>query len=269
MTVYKKSLGQHILQNVGAARRMVESLELVSGDKVLEIGPGPGVLSGIIASVPVDLIAVEIDHRFAIDLKDRFALLSNVQIISQSILDVDLSSLLHGSKFKLVGNLPYNLTSQILKKVFECHKLFSRAVFTVQKEVADRMTADVGSRNYSSLTVFVETFCRSERLFNLKPGSFFPPPKVSSAVVRLWFNDTVPIASNLRDTFSRFVQSIFAYRRKTIMNGLIMATSADRGSLESVLNACGIDASQRPQSLSMDQFVALFDALAKVTDVKD
>jgi 16S rRNA (adenine1518-N6/adenine1519-N6)-dimethyltransferase len=265
MTVYKKSLGQHILQNVGAARRIVESLELVDGDCVLEIGPGPGVLTGIMAAMPIDLVAVEIDQRFAADLKDRFASSQNVRIINESIMDVDLGALMSRNGIKLIGNLPYNLTSQILKKVFERYDLFS-AVFTVQKEVAERMTAETGSREYSSLTIFVKTFCSSEKLFSLKPGSFYPPPKVSSAVVRLWFNDSIPVTADRRDAFSRFVQSIFAYRRKTILKSLMMAKSISRENLEPLLKRCAIEASARPQNLSAEQYVTLFHALVEMTD---
>lgn len=267
MTVYKKSLGQHILQNIGAARRIVDSLEIESGDVVLEIGPGRGVLTGIMSGLPIQLIAVEVDPRFVAELRERFKLANNVTIISNSILDVDIRSILGEKTCKVVGNLPYNLSSQILKKVFESHGLFSLAVFTVQKEVADRMTARLGTPDYSSLTVFTETYCYAEKLFSLKPGSFYPPPKVSSAVVRLRFNDTVPIAEARRAAFSRFVQSIFSHRRKTILNTLLLATSLDRDRLESVLKDIDIDDSVRPQNVALDRFVSLFNAVGEVADV--
>ncbi|MFH1892827.1 MAG: 16S rRNA (adenine(1518)-N(6)/adenine(1519)-N(6))-dimethyltransferase RsmA [Candidatus Zixiibacteriota bacterium] len=266
MTVYKKSLGQHILQNIGAARRIVESLGIERGDSVLEIGPGRGVLTGIMAELPIQLIAVEVDRRFVVELRERFKSADNMTIINESILDVNIRSIVGDNRCKLVGNLPYNLSSQILKKAFENHDLFPLAVFTVQKEVADRMTAHLGSRDYSSLTVFTETYSRSEKLFTLKPGSFYPPPKVSSAVVRLTFRDSIPIAGERREAFSRFVQSIFAHRRKTILNSLTFATSLSRDRLESVLENSEIDDSVRPQNVSLDRFVSLFNALDEVKD---
>ena len=267
MTVYKKSLGQHILQNIGAAKRIVDSLEIEDGDHILEIGPGNGVLTGILAELPIKLVAVEIDKDMAAGLSACFGSARNITIINKDILEFDFGSLDASHKWKLVGNLPYNITAPILKKVFDNYRLFSSAMFTVQKEVADRLTATRGSPDYSSLTIFAQTYCLAEKLFQLRPGSFFPPPKVSSTVVRLRFNESVFVEHERLDGFHRFVQVLFSHRRKTILNCLTFTTSLlDKNRLATILEDANIDVSSRPQNLSLTQFASLFLAVNEVED---
>jgi 16S rRNA (adenine1518-N6/adenine1519-N6)-dimethyltransferase len=261
MTVYKKSLGQHFLQNIGAARRIVSLLEIEDGDQVLEIGPGGGVLTGILAESPITLVAVEIDSRLSSELSERFSSTENVTVRNEDILAFDFASLGCARSWKLVGNLPYNLTAPILERVFKNNKCFSVAVFTVQREVANRLTAEIGTSDYSSLTVFAKTYCDAERVFLLKPGSFFPRPRVSSAVVRLTLREPVLADRNELDGFHRFVQSIFSHRRKTIANCLLFLTDVDKKALFALLDRLGISASNRPQNLSLEQFVAIYVAV--------
>jgi len=266
MTVHKKSLGQHFLQNVGAAHRIISLLEIGPGERVLEIGAGGGALTGILAELPITLVAVEIDSALASELSDRLSSRKNVTIINEDILDFDFSTLEGARKWKLVGNLPYNLTSPILDRVFENSVRFSTAVFTVQREVASRLTADIGTSDYSSLTVFAQTFCDVERIFLLKPGSFFPRPKVSSAVVRLRLKDPVLADRGRLVDFHRFVQSLFSHRRKTIANCLMHVTRLDKEALLALLDRLRISASIRPQNLSLEQFLLLYAAASEVSD---
>ena len=261
MVKYKKSLGQHILQNAGAARRIVDSLELSDGDSVLEIGPGNGALTSILVRRPIRLVAVELDERMIRQLEERFRETDRLEILNEDILECDFGMLDKDSTWKVVGNLPYNITSSILKKVFDSRELFSTAVFTVQKEVADRMTASPGSADYSSLTVFVSTYCDAKKLFLLRPGSFFPPPRVSSAVVRLRFKERTPIAEDHLERFSTFVQGLFSHRRKTILNSLALVSSIDKEKLAPILDEAGIIEVSRPQTITLEKYAALFTAL--------
>jgi 16S rRNA (adenine1518-N6/adenine1519-N6)-dimethyltransferase len=266
MTVHKKSLGQHFLQNIGAAHRIVSLLDIESGDRVLEIGPGGGVLTGILAELPITLVAVEIDSRLASELSERFSSTDSVTVRNEDILEFDFASLGSSRSWKLVGNLPYNLTSPILERVFENSRCFSMAVFTVQREVANRLTSEIGTSDYSSLTVFAQTYCDVERVFLLKPGSFFPRPKVSSAVVRLTLREPIVDDRNELDGFHRFVQSIFSHRRKTIVNCLIHVTDLNKKMLLGLLDRLGISALNRPQNLSLEQFVAIYAAVNEVSN---
>ncbi len=266
MTVHKKSLGQHFLQNIGAARRIVSLLEIEDGDRVLEIGPGGGVLTGILAELSITLVAVEIDSRLSSELSERFISTENVTVRNEDILKFDFASLGCARSWKLVGNLPYNLTSPILERVFKNNECFSVAVFTVQREVANRLTAEIGTSDYSSVTVFAKTYCDAERVFLLKPGSFFPRPKVSSAVVRLTLREPALADRNELGGFHRFVQSIFSHRRKTIVNCLIHVTCLDKKALLVLLDDLGISALNRPQNLSIGQFVAIYGAMNEVSN---
>jgi 16S rRNA (adenine1518-N6/adenine1519-N6)-dimethyltransferase len=261
MVQYKKSLGQHILQNVGAAKRIVDSLDLSDGDSVLEIGPGNGALTSILVRHPIRLVAIELDERMTKQLKERLGETNRLQIVNDDILKCNLGILAGNSTWKVVGNLPYNITSSILKKVFDNRSLFSTAVFTVQKEVADRMTASAGSADYSSLTVFTNTYCHAKKLFHLRPGSFFPPPKVSSAVVHLTFRDRTAVAEEHLERFSTFVQALFSHRRKTILNSLAMVTSIDKEKLASILERVDIPTASRPQTISVEKYALLFTAI--------
>jgi 16S rRNA (adenine1518-N6/adenine1519-N6)-dimethyltransferase len=265
MGYYRKSLGQHILQNVGAAKRIVDSLEAKEGDSVLEIGPGRGALTGLIADRGVRLLAVEVDDRMVTELTERFGDRPNVSIRNEDILSFDFNALDSGLKWKVIGNLPYNITSPILERMFEHYHLFSTAVLTVQREVGDRMTSKVGGSEYSALTVFVRSYCDSERILLLKPGSFFPAPKVDSAVVRLRFRATPVLQPDLLSEFHSFTQGLFGHRRKTVLNGLVLATSLERSVLAEIILELGIAPSSRPQNLSAEQFVSLFLATRSST----
>lgn len=266
MTVYKRRLGQHFLQNPGAARRIVDLLNVERGDLVLEIGPGGGALTTILAELPITLLAVEVDRVLASELSERLGGRDNVTVTSQDILEFDFSSLEGERKWKLIGNLPYNLTSPILGAVFEHSRCFTTAVLTVQREVANRLTAAVGSSDYSSLTIFARTYCDVERVFLLKPGSFYPPPKVSSAVVRLTLREPAIADRSVRLGFHRFVQGVFGFRRKTVLNSLLHVTGLDKALLSALFDNLGISASARPQNLSFVQFVSIYEALREAGD---
>ena len=235
-------------------------LGLSPGDRVIEIGAGGGVLTRIIAELPVRLVAVEIDPEFASGLTESLRAARNVSVRNADILEFDFGVLGCEREWKVVGNLPYNMVSPILARVFERSGAFSTGVFMVQREVADRLVARIGSRDYSSLTVFARTYCDTRRAFLLRPGSFFPAPRVNSAVLTMAFRSPLLTDSDSRRRFHRFVQGIFSHRRKTIFNCLMLVSALGRDAVSAILDKAGIDPSMRPQHLSLHQFTALFEA---------
>src|SRR6202051_448188 len=194
----KPKLGQHFLVSESFALQIVDALGDVSQSTVLEIGPGRGVLTSLLAIRARRLIAVELDRVLAAQLRLRFGMFSNVEVIEADILSVDLDSLFGprpvlrrpGIEFKptpakVVGNLPYYITSDILLRLLDYSKYFETLVILVQREVADRIAAKPGSSDYGLLSATAELYARVEKLFTLPPGAFSPPPKIYSAALRL------------------------------------------------------------------------------------
>jgi 16S rRNA (adenine1518-N6/adenine1519-N6)-dimethyltransferase len=241
-------------------------LDIEPGDYVLEIGPGGGVLTRILAEQPIALTALEIDRQLATKLANSFESDDHVTVINTDLLEFDFSELDRGRKWKVIGNLPYNVTTPILQRLFENHEHFQTGVFTVQREVADRLTAEIGSSSYSSLTVFGQCYSVVRKEFNLKPGSFFPPPKVSSSVITIEFLESSFIHRDRYSGFNRFVQEVFSHRRKTILNGLQMVTGLGKTDLQVLLDDCGVDPAKRPQNITVEQFASIFDAVREVAD---
>src|ERR1700678_4516713 len=194
----KPKLGQHFLSSEAAVLRIVEALGDVSEATVLEIGPGRGAITDLLARAARRLIAVELDRVLSAQLRMKFNMHPNVEIIEGDVLKIELDtvfgakpgSLRTGLNFapepaRVVGNLPYYITSDILLRLFEYHRYFSTIVIMVQKEVADRLAASAGGSNYGLLSATAQLYGRVEQLFTLPPGAFSPPPKVHSSVVRI------------------------------------------------------------------------------------
>src|SRR5712672_2012160 len=195
---HKPKLGQHFLASDDFAAQIVDALGDVSQSTVLEIGPGRGVLTSLLAKRARRLIAVELDRVLAAQLRLRFGMVSNVEVIEADILAIDFDSLfgpkpglsqpgidLKPEPVKVVGNLPYYITSDILLRLFEFSKYFQNIVIMVQREVADRIAAKPGGRDYGMLSATAQLYARVENLFTLPPEAFAPPPKVHSTVLRL------------------------------------------------------------------------------------
>ena len=195
---HKPKLGQHFLASDSFAVQIVDALGDVSQSTVLEIGPGRGVLTSLLAKRVRRLIAVELDRVLAAQLRLRFGMFSNVEVIEADILSIDFDSLFGpkpglrrpGIEFrpepvKVIGNLPYYITSDILLRLFDYSKYFETIVILVQREVADRIAAEPGSRDYGLLSATAQLYARVEKLFTLPPGAFSPPPKVHSTALRL------------------------------------------------------------------------------------
>jgi len=254
--------GQHFLVNPGAINQIIGALDLMSTDRVLEIGPGRGALTSKLVESVGFLALVEIDKGLFENLSTRYSSAENVAIFNNDILKFDLrllSALGHsGVRYKVVGNLPYNITSPILRRLTNWDE-WTLACFMVQKEVGDRLCAKVGTGEYGALTVGMNLTCEMEKIFDLTENSFRPQPKVQSSVVR-FKRRPVPLTSDVKGT-QRVIQAAFQQRRKTILNSLTHGLNLEKEKVCSVVNRVGLSEKIRPERISVDQFVELSKGL--------
>lgn len=268
----KPKLGQHFLNQEEYARRIVEALGDVSQSTVLEIGPGRGILTEQLAKRARRLIAVETDRVLAAQLRLKFGMYRNVEIIEADVLSIDIDSLfgpkpglsrpgieLKPEPVKVVGNLPYYITSDIMLRLFKFAKYFDCMVIMVQREVADRIAAEPGGREYGVLSATAQLHARVEKLFTVPPGAFSPPPKVFSAVLRLTMDPQQQRLGVMGDGFIDFVRLSFGQKRKTLWNNL--KGSYDAGQLKSALAAAKVKPTARAETLSLEQSAAIYRAL--------
>jgi 16S rRNA (adenine1518-N6/adenine1519-N6)-dimethyltransferase len=245
----KKKWGQHFLRNRGAVMRIVEAVEPERDDVVLEIGPGEGVLTEKLAALPNELIAVEIDPELSERLRNQFG--DRITLINEDAME----ALLPARPYRAVGNLPYNAGTPILRRVIadpNCR----RAVFMLQKEVADRLVARPGDEAFGYLTLFVGLYASARILMTLEPKSFYPPPKVRSAVVVL-DPDPKPFAS---DALIALISASFRMRRKKLVNNL--TDFGTREEIVAALERAGIGEGVRAETLSLEAFARLQRALS-------
>ncbi len=269
----KPKLGQHFLRDQSAALRIVEALGDLSSSTVLEIGPGPGVLTSLLVRRAHRLIAVEIDKVLAAQLRMRFAMAPNIEVIEGDILSMDFDSIFEpkpGSQrpgleyvpepAKVVGNLPYYITSDILLRLFEFRRYLRTIVIMVQREMADRIAAKPGSRDYGLLSATAQLYAKTEKLFTLPPGAFAPAPKVHSTVLRLTMAPQLEKLRVAEDSFIDFLKLSFGQKRKTLWNNLksVYAPAA----LRAALDKTGVKPDVRAEALPLDKTAALFRALA-------
>jgi 16S rRNA (adenine1518-N6/adenine1519-N6)-dimethyltransferase len=268
----KPKLGQHFLASDSAAHDIVDALGDVSQATVLEIGPGRGAITGLLARKTRRLIAIELDRVLAAQLRLTFSAYPNVEIIEGDILKIELDtvfgpkpgSLRPGLTFSpepatVVGNLPYYITSDILLRLLEYHRYFSTIVIMVQKEVADRLAASPGSRDYGLLSATAQLYGHIEKLFTLPPGAFAPPPKVHSSVVRITIRPRLDSLKISEAGFIPFLKLCFGQKRKTLWNNL--KTRYDEGVLRAAMTKTGVKPTVRAEALSLDKTAALFRAL--------
>ncbi len=212
----KKYLGQHFLRDLSIAQKITDSLILTEKSSVLEIGPGTGVLTEFLLENPlIDLLTVEVDAESISYLNQNF---KDLKVIEADFLKMDLQTKFSG-KLHIIGNLPYNISSQIFFKVLDNRNLVSQVVCMIQKEVAERMAASHGNKTYGILSVLMQAFYNIEYLFTVHEHVFNPPPKVKSAVIRLTRNDVNNLGCDEK-LFKRVVKTGFNQRRKTLRNSL-------------------------------------------------
>jgi 16S rRNA (adenine1518-N6/adenine1519-N6)-dimethyltransferase len=267
----KPKLGQHFLRDPEAVTRIVEALGDISQSTVLEIGPGPGTLTGPLAKKAGRLIAVEVDRVMAAQLSMAYALAPTVEVIQADILTIDFDTLFAPrpgtvrpgiqrapERVRVVGNLPYYITSDILLHLFAFQQYFDRVVIMVQREVADRLVAKPGGSEYGLLSATAQLYARVEKLFELPPSAFNPPPKVHSAVIRLTMEPKeLGIAA---PELIAFFKLAFAQKRKTLGNNL-KANYSD-AELKVALEETKIKASVRAEALSIEKMAALARSLS-------
>jgi 16S rRNA (adenine1518-N6/adenine1519-N6)-dimethyltransferase len=257
----KPKLGQNFLTDAQAVERIADSLGDLAGHTVVEIGPGQGAITATLAARAGHLIAVELDRELAAQLREQFPP-ERVTVVEQDVLRFDFAaaSAAAGERLAVVGNLPYGITSQILLKLAASQAALDRAVLMVQREVADRIAAAPGSRDYGLLSVTVQMYGPAERLFTLPPESFSPPPDVQSTVIRWRFAPRFAELGVEEAGFLRFVRQTFAQKRKTLANNLRAAGFSPAASASALAQA-GVPAQARAEALTVESFAELWRGL--------
>ncbi|MFH1259767.1 MAG: 16S rRNA (adenine(1518)-N(6)/adenine(1519)-N(6))-dimethyltransferase RsmA [Elusimicrobiota bacterium] len=253
----KKFWGQHFLKDKKLLQRIIEGLKPSLEDVVLEIGPGQGALTGELINQVKKLIVVEIDRDLCGYLGEKFADRKNLEIIAEDFLKLNLEEIMKKEKIchlKILGNLPYYITSPILRKLTEeiCWDL---AVVTIQKEVAERVIADPGTKKYGLLSLAIQNKCQTEYLFSIPKTHFFPIPKVDSAVIKLLPRTKPLVPKNWEKQFFQVVHAAFGQRRKTLSNSLSHGLNLEKEKINKTLESCGISTSERAEKLSSDDFL--------------
>jgi 16S rRNA (adenine1518-N6/adenine1519-N6)-dimethyltransferase len=271
----KPKMGQHFLASEDLAARVVDTLCDVSQNTVLEIGPGRGIMTSLLAKRARRLIAVELDRVLAAQLRLKFGMARNVEIIEADVLTIDFDSLfgpkpglsqpgidLKPQPVKVVGNLPYYITSDILLRLFEFSKYFDSIVIMVQREVADRIAAEPGGRDYGMLSATAQLYARVENLFTLPPGAFVPPPKVHSSVLRLTIDPQQEKLGVAGDGFIDFLRLSFGQKRKTLWNNL--KVKYEGKDLKRALAEAKVKATARAETLTLEESATIYRALRDV-----
>lgn len=254
----RKSLGQHFLTDRRVLGRIADSLALRGDETVLEIGSGRGALTDILVERAGRVVAIEYDRALASLLRERYAQRGSVEIVEADVLEISLGDIANGP-YVLVGNVPYYITTPILFHALAPPRA-ERAVYLVQREVAERLDAPPGSKAYGALTVNVAALARAEILFGVPAGAFAPPPKVESSVVRITPLAVPRIHPDEERRFRTLVQSIFGMRRKQMRRIVRNVLGVGPEAAESLLAAADIEPDARPEVLGVERFVALMRA---------
>jgi 16S rRNA (adenine1518-N6/adenine1519-N6)-dimethyltransferase len=271
-TKRKPKLGQHFLLDVGAAQKIVEALGDVSNRTAIEIGPGRGVLTDVLAPRARRVIGIELDRVLAAQLRMRYATRGNVEILESDFVTAEFTSMvgrrpgpLHDLRptqaetVDIVGNLPYYITTDIVLRILALHRNIERAVIMVQKEVADRMAAKAGSRDYGLLSATAQLFARVDKLFTLPPEAFSPPPEVHSSAIRLTMTPRLQELQVAEEPFIAFLKLAFAQKRKTLANNL--RGQYEAAAIRAALKNAGLRSDVRAEAMSLEKSAAVFRGL--------
>lgn len=273
VTRAKKRLGQNFLVDEAYARRIVAALAPRAGETLLEIGPGRGALTSLLAESGARVVAVEFDRDLVAPLRARFGARANFKLVEADALEVDFCSAVGPAESaRVVANLPYNISTAILQRLFGHRRCVAEMVLMLQREVVARIIAPPGSTERGYLTVIVEAYCHTEALFDVPPGAFRPVPKVWSSVVRLRSRADGPAVADERLLW-RLVSAGFAQRRKTMLNNL-RAAPADLGArveaaggAHALLEAAGVEPSRRAETLTLEDWFSLARSLEAPRDI--
>lgn len=257
-----KALGQHFMIDPSALQRVIEAASLEGRESVLEVGPGLGALTALLAEDAASVTAVEVDRRLAAILHERFGGEPRVRIVVGDILQLDLAELMDESGYIVVANIPYNITSRLIRRLLEAAKTPSRLVLTMQREVAERIVAAPGQM--SLLALSVQLFGRPRMLGAIAPQAFYPPPKVESAILRVDLDASRRYSSEQISSIFRLARAGFAQRRKNLRNALSAGLGRPRAWVEALLDTAAIPANTRAQQVSLEEWAGLADVLIEM-----
>ncbi len=259
----KKRLGQHFLIDRNILNKVIRAASIESEDVILEVGPGLGEMTSALAKRAKSVIAIEIDSKLVEMLRTKFENTSNIEIIEGDILKVDFSKLFReaGRPLKVVANLPYQISTLLLFRFIEEREFFSDLNLMLQKEVVLRMIAPAGRKEYGPLSIFTQMFAIPSLLFFIKPSSFFPPPKVESAALRIVWREKPLIKFEDEEWFRKVVRGCFSYRRKKLINALRHSKLLSPQHIEERIEKAGIDPERRPETLTIEEFGKLAEGL--------
>lgn len=264
---FSKSLGQNFLIDDNVIDRILDGARLSEGDKIIEVGPGIGTLTREIGRVADKVVAIEIDKTLIPILKDTLDEFENIEVINQDILKVNVEDLvkekLNGGPVKLVANLPYYITTPIVMKFLEEDIPVTDIVVMVQKEVADRMNANPGTKDYGALSVAVQYYCDTEIVAKAPRHMFIPQPNVDSTVIGLHVREKRKYNVDSEDIFFKTVKAAFGQRRKTLLNALGTLGFLNKDEIREVLNEANIDEKRRGETLSIEEFANLSNCVNK------
>ena len=258
-----KKLGQNFLIKRGIVDEIVHAAELTPGEPVLEVGPGIGTLTQGLAQSGADVTAIELDRRLLAVLDTTLASYDNVRIIHGDVLKLDVPSIMNQKPFKVVANLPYYITTPIIMSLLESKLPIERLVVMVQKEVALRMVAKPGTKDYGALSVAVQYYTEPDIVLDVPPKSFLPAPAVTSSVIRCVLRDKPPVDVIDEKLFFRVVKAGFAQRRKTFSNTM-KTTGLSKDRIEELLAKANIDGQRRGETFTLQEFADVANAWASL-----
>ena len=265
----KKSFGQNFLVDQNYVNKIISALNLQPDETIIEIGAGRGALTEKLIESGANVIAIELEREMIAVLKDRFSQYENFQLVEQDGLKVDFNELQRaknkGQRTKLVANLPYNISTAILQKLIEQREVFSEMILMFQREVVERITAKVGNKERGYLSVLVEAYLQTQKLFDVPPTAFRPAPKVWSSIVRLIPNERSEISQNKDKLFKQLISVGFTQKRKTILNNLKnlqLKMSNKIETAEKLLELCEIDSNRRAETLTLTEWLKILKLLS-------
>jgi 16S rRNA (adenine1518-N6/adenine1519-N6)-dimethyltransferase len=264
-----KRLGQHFLRDQRIIHRIIEALAPKAGETIVEIGPGTGALTSVLVERAGRLIAVEFDHKLTPLLNERFSSFPNFKLLMADALTVDFcAEILPAHSARLVANLPYNISTAILQRLIAQRECFEEMVVMLQREVVERVLAPAGTTDRGYISVVVEAYCEAEKLFDVAPGAFRPPPKVWSSVMRLKFRPRIKAEVADEGLLWETVSAGFAQKRKTILNNLrnasgrLQETLKRNGGASIVLCKANVELQRRAETLTLEEWGKIVQAIS-------
>ena len=259
----RKKWGQNFLVDRNILHKIVREAQIEKEDTVLEIGPGLGEMTRVLAEAARRVITIEVDPKLVAILEEKLASSPNVRVIHGDVLKIDLLEALpvETQPVKVVANLPYQISTPLFFRFIELKRMFSTLTLMVQKEVADRMVASPGTSDYGPLSIFIQLSAKISVLFPVKPAAFFPPPKVESKVVQINWREKPLVGPEDEPWFREVVRGCLGYRRKTLLNALRHSGLPLPEGLEGRLEAAGLDPRRRPETFEIQELVKLAQVL--------